>query len=165
MKNLLLSFGLIIPILGSWSAVSADQGPKNLGMLPVATIAATAMDAASSTFEVENAKLAGVYGLLLVLVTVTDANDSTTAVTMTCTTSADNNSTDYTLQVCTTAAGACTSSNASWVKDPSAITSPKRWVWRVDVEGLEDYECTFTDTGGAAADTIAVSAYAAVKGS
>lgn len=126
-----------------------------------------ALDAASSSFAInasESPDRNGVWGLMVVWVTITDANDSTTAITMTCTGSHDRGATDYTLQSITTATGVGTSANSSWVKDPSAITSPKKWPWRVDIEGFPEVECTFTDTGGAAADTIGVTVTFATKG-
>ncbi len=127
-------------------------------------ITATTLDAASSTFVLKNnvAGRVGIYGLMVVYVTTVDADNGVSAVTMSCTGSRDQNTTDYTLQDCTTAAGVCTSSDASWVKNPGANTT--RWAWRVDIEGFSDVQCTFTDTGGDASDTIAVEASVATKG-
>lgn len=165
---------ITIPVLFAVNVSYADVGPKQLGMIPAVPSQATngyalnyTLDAASGTFEVENLKLSGTYGLMILFLALTDANDSCTAVTMSCTGSPDNNTTDYTLQSCTTVTGVCTSADASWVKDASGNTTvdTKRWVWRVDIEGMEDVECTFTDTSGAAADSLRVEAYLATKGS
>jgi hypothetical protein len=122
---------------------------------------------ASRSFSVAATAIQGA-GLLTLYISVTDANDSVTALGMTCTSSPDGGTTDYTIQDCTVASGACTSSNASWTKDPSGISSPKLWPWRVDIEGLigdgSNIECTFTNTGGVAADKLTVIGYASVKG-
>ena len=112
---------------------------------------------ASHSFELED--VARGFSVMSLMITVTDANDSVTALTMTCTGSMDNNTTDYTLQSVSVSSGVGTGSNSSWVFDPSGVTSPKRWLWRVDIEGIEDVECTFTDTGGVVADILDVSVY------
>lgn len=121
---------------------------------------------ASRSFEVNLSpgQLGGVWGLMTAYICVTDADDSVTALNMSCTTSHDGGSTDYTLQDCAVSSGACTSSDASWTKNPSAITSPKCWPWRVDIESLPHIECTITDTGGDASDTLNVVATFATKG-
>lgn len=126
-----------------------------------------ALDAASSSFTVipsEYPERNGVYGIMVVWVTITDSNDSVTAINMSCTGSHDRGATDYTLQDITVAAGVGTSVNSSWTKDPSGITSPKKWPWRVDIEGMPEVECTFTDTGGNSSDTIGVTVTFATKG-
>lgn len=119
------------------------------------------------SFEIERSSKTTGLGLLVVLIKLTDANSSITQVGMTCTTSLDNNTTDYTIQACTTSSGACASSNASWDKG-DAVTGPgtANWVWRVDTEGYEDIECTFAADAGsaAAADVITVSYRECTKG-
>lgn len=128
-------------------------------------IAATTLDAASTTFEVEVSR--GVsFGLATVWVSVLDAGDGVTDISMTCTGSKDNNTTDYDLQSCATSAGTCTSTDSTWSKDPSGNTAvdTKRWPWRVDIEGINDFECIFTDTGGDISDTIQVEVSLSTKG-
>jgi len=129
-------------------------------------IDAATLDASSATFGVDISapQSNGIWGLMTVWVCLTDANDSVTALNMSCTGSRDNGTTDHTLEDCTMASGVCTSNSASWTKSLAAITSPKCWVWRVDVEGLPNAECTFTHTGGAAADLLTVFATFATKG-
>ena len=105
-------------------------------------------------------------GLLSILVRLVDANSSITRVRMTCTTSNDDNTTTHNLQACTTTAGACASDNAVWDRGDT-VTGPgtANWLWRVDVEGTEDIECTFVASGTAAAiDTITVDWRECVKG-
>lgn len=118
---------------------------------------------ASTTCEVE-AGTGTIFGLATLYISLTDSNDSTTAFAVACTGSRDNNSTDYRLQSCTESSGVCTLLNASWSKDPSGISSPKRWIQRIDLEGVEDFECTITDTSGAAADTFTIDAVISTKG-
>src|SRR3990167_2845643 len=121
----------------------------------------------SRSFEIERSSQTTSLGLLVVLVRFTDANSSVTQVGMTCTTSNDNNTTDHTIQACTTANGACDSDNASWDKG-DAVTGPgtSNWAWRVDTEGYEDVECTFASDAGtpAAADVISVDYRECTKG-
>lgn len=121
----------------------------------------------SRSFEIERSSNTTGLGLLVVLVRFVDANSSVTQVGMTCTTSRDNNTTDHTIQACTTASGACTSNDASWDKG-DAVTGPgtANWVWRVDTEGFEDIECTLAaDAGTAAAiDTVTVDYRECTKG-
>lgn len=119
-------------------------------------ISSTALSAASSTFQVKNyaAKTGGTWPIMVVYISTLDADNGVSAITMSCTGSKNQNSTDYTLQDITVSSGVGTSADASWVKDPGANTT--RWPWRVDVRGFPDVECTFTDTGGDASDTITV---------
>jgi hypothetical protein len=127
----------------------ANQGGK---LLDAATLAA------DRSFTISTSGARG-YGLLTLYISLTW--DAASAVALTCTGSNDGNTTDYALQSCSVASGACTSSDASWSK---AVTASKKWIWRVDVEGIEDIECTFTDTGGGASDTLTVYGQFAVKG-
>lgn len=167
MKRLVYAFAAVL-LLGA--PARAEVGPKQLVInLANPVIATTALDASSSSFSWTQPSNQGAFGLLMVYVQLTDADDSCTAITMSCTSARTNMNSGnvYTLQSCTTASGVCTSSDSSWVKDASGNTSSdiKRWVWRVDIEGLEDGTCTFTDTAGAAADSIRVDAAFATKGS
>ncbi|OFW58400.1 MAG: hypothetical protein A2Y75_01445 [Candidatus Solincola sediminis] len=130
-------------------------------------INAVALSTASSSFTVDLTAPTtnGIFGLMTVWVSIADADNSTTALNMSCTGSHDGGTTDYALQDCATLTnGVCTSVGASWTKDPSGITTPKRWPWRVDIEGFPEVECTFTDTGGAAADSITAYVTFATKG-
>jgi hypothetical protein len=123
---------------------------------------------ASRAFTFETVTQGGrgeIWGMMLVFISLTDANDSTTALNMVCSASDDDNTTDYTLQDCVSGGtGTYTCYNLTWTHDPSSTSSPKKWLWRVDIEGLEDVECTFTDTGGVAADKLTVDIAFAVKG-
>ena len=154
MKHLLIPF-LALFLIGATGKKNAYQRVGEL-------IDDAGLDTTPS-FSMTNIPSSGTWGLMVVYVQVTDANDSVTALNMTCTGSIDNNTTDYTMQDCTVSGGTATCVDLSWTKDPSGIASPKRWPWRVDVEGFEDVECTFTNTGGVAADKLDVSVAMATK--
>lgn len=161
-----MRFLIALFLLSAASVVNA-AAPKQLYTSYGTVINGVALSAASSSFTVnfDNPATNGIPGLMVVWVSVTDASNSVTAINMTCTGSHNGGTTDFTLQDCSSvAAGSCTSVGASWVKDPSAITSPKRWPWRVDIEGVPEVECTFTDTGGDASDSITVFVTFATKG-
>jgi len=143
--------------------VQSATGPKNPYVSLGTKIASLGLDAARS-FEIENLRQSGIWGLMVVYIHLTDADDSTTALNMICTGSEDNNTTPYALHDCTIAAGLATCVNVSWTTDPSGVTSPKAWIWRIDIEGIEDIECTFSDTGGLAADKLKVDVTLAKKG-
>ena len=144
--------------------IHASVGPKNAYAPSVRQINATTIAGAETpSFDIQNAHNSGVWGVLVVYVSVVDTGDGVTALNMTCTASDDNNTTAYTLADCDVSSGVCTTYMASWTFNPRGVTSPKRWVWRVDIEGLEDIKCTFSDTGGGAGDTLTVYTALAVK--
>lgn len=145
-------------------AFGQATGPRNAFADMGTLIDGANLGAASNSFSTSSTNRPRGMGLVALYISLTDADNSVTALNMSCTGSNDDNVTDYTLQSCLTALGVCTSYNASWVRDPSLIASPKRWVWRVDVEGVSALQCTFTDTGGAAADLITIIGQYAVKG-
>ena len=164
MRNLFLSIVTIAALFAPSVVMAQPIGPLNYvqranngnKLIDAQTLAA------ARSFTLSPAWATMGYGLLVLYIAVTDANDSVTDVTLTCTASLDGGVTDHKLQSCDTASGACTSYNASWSKNPS---SSENWTWRVDTEGFEYVECTFTPTGGAAADLITVYGGLAVKGS
>lgn len=152
MKHL---FALLIVVISLWTPALNAGEPKSTRICLGVKLATATLDAASTTFEVEMPNDAQGYDLAIVYLNVVDGGASgITAINMSCTASEDNNSTDATIQDCTVVGGVCTSSDASWTKDPAATGG--RWPWRVDISGFEDFECTFTDTGGDASDTIQV---------
>ena len=151
--TLTLAALLVLPLPAS----AQKQANKTLGTL----ISTTTLDAASSVATVDPEDALG-YGLLILSVTVSDSNDSVTAISMACTSDIGGN--DYSLQECSVSSGAATCYNATWTFDPSGESSPKRWAWRVDIEGFRGVECTFTDTGGLVADSIVVVGHLATKG-
>jgi hypothetical protein len=162
--KLILSFLLAVTI--STQASAATQ-PKQSYAKYGTVIGTTALSASSTSFAVnlDSATTSGIWGLAIIWVTITDASNSVTAIHASCTSSRDGGTTDFAIQDCATLTdGVCTSVGTSWVKDPSGITSPKRWVWRGDIEGLPELECTFTDTGGDGSDFIKVELDFATKG-
>lgn len=158
-------------LLGTTDPVLAATGPLHAYSKYGTVISAATLDASSTSFAInqDNATTAGIYGEMTVWIVVADSAsgagaNSVTALNMSCTGSPDGGATDYTLQDISVAAGVGTSVNASWTKDPSGITTPKKWPWRVDTEGYPEVECTFTDTGGDVNDTLGVIVTFATKG-
>lgn len=147
------------------SSMLASPGALERYTVHGKVVNAVTLDAASTNFAINwtQADQRGVYGLMSVWVELTDADNSVTAFNMTCYGSRDENTTDYTLQSCDVATGVCTSSDASWTKNPSALAT-KSWVWRVDVESMPAVNCTITDTGGDASDSMTVYATFSTKG-
>ena len=122
-------------------------------------IASTSTLASARSFSVSMSDIGeGAYGLASIFVQITDANNSETGVSMACTGSEDGNTTDFRIPVCVWDAANtrynCEAGPLFW--NPSDETTPKKQVFRLDIEGLVSFECTFSFTGGAAADTISV---------
>lgn len=163
MKKLINSL-IAVAVLAAPLSVGAATDPLRKFAIYGQGISTTTLDASSSSFTVKlDAPSAnGIWGLMIAWVTTVDADNGVSAITMSCTGSPDGGTTDYTLQSCATASGVCTSSDASWVKNPGANTT--RWPWRVDIEGFPEIECTFTDTGGDSSDSVAVYITFATKG-
>jgi hypothetical protein len=153
MKKTLLA---VVAIMAFVSAAYAAVGPVPYYKLVKKVVAAASLNSNSPTFSqaVTLPETNGTPSLAVLWICVTDADNSITAFNMTCTGSWDSGTTDYTLQGCANASGTCTSSAATWTKNPSAITSPKCWAWRVDTTGLPELECTFTTTGGGSGDVL-----------
>jgi len=162
MKKLgLLAIVLLLPL-----SASTATGPLHLTISydkPTEKIVNANLGSASNSFTIATDRAKGL-GLITVWISLADANDSTTALNMSCAGQHTSGKWSYTLQSCSMAAGICTSTNASWTKDPSGITSPKRFVWRVNSEGVPNLTCTLTDAGGAAADILHVSVTGSTKG-
>lgn len=144
------------------AAASAQRvGPRNACVDLGDVIDAQTMES-SRSFSVDRDTIGG-WGALSVYISLTDANTSITRFDLDCTASYDGNVTDFTLQSCAVATGVCTSSDATWQKASPGSTN---WVWRVDVEGYEDVECTVSVGAGtgAAADVVTVHGRLCVKG-
>ncbi len=146
-----LMLGLTVPL-----AARAEPVPLHRYAAYGRVINAATLDASSTTFSVDISQpdQRGVWSIATLWLCVTDADNSVTAITLAMTASRDNGTTDYSLQDCSLSSGTCTSSNSTWVKNPSAMTSPKCWVWRIDTEGFAHIEGTVTDTGGTADDSL-----------
>lgn len=160
MKKLLLALlFVIVP-----SVAVGQIGPKNLITQLYAKLTAVTLDVASSTFTVTQTPNSGTYGLMNVYFSLVDADNSVTAITLTCSSSLNNNTTSYRWTDCTVAAGVATCVPLTFTVNPSGFAAPKNWQLRIDIEGLEDTSCVVTDTGGLVADTLSVSVGLAVKG-
>lgn len=153
--------GAVLTALLMWAPATAQagfQGRKVCTSWQRDVIVGAGMDS-SQSFDIERKPTEGGAGLIIVLVELTDANSSITQLQMAATTSDDDNATDYTVQSCTTSSGACASDDAVWNQgDGSTGPGTKNWSWRVDNEGLEDMEFTFSVASGtgASADLLTV---------
>ena len=143
----------------SLGAVGPTQAYISLGE----KIPLTTLDAATTSFQVDRSS-GGIFGLMMIYIEVVDADDSVTAIDMACTASDDQSTTVWALQTCTVAAGTATCLDLAYTKNPAAIATPKRWMYRLDIEGVQSVECTFTDTGGTVLDTIRVVVALSTKG-
>lgn len=76
-------------------------------------------------------------------------------VTLTCTSSDDGGTTDYSIQDCTMGSGTCTSADLSWSK---TVTASKKWQWRIDTLGFVRLECVVL-CSGAGTDTVTIKSY------
>lgn len=148
-------FSLVI-IVGLSVLLMGQLAPKQTLRSYGTTIASTALDAASSTVTLNNLERDGAWGLANMYIQITDADNSVTAITMKCYASKNGGTTNYQLQDCAIASGVATCYNLSWVHNPSGTTSPKKWIWRVETNSIEDLICVFTDTGGTSGDYILV---------
>jgi hypothetical protein len=172
MKKLLFALGLVSVLALPASAVSQTIGPRQYVVKNGVQISAAPMDGsgASMAFTLDTEKDGGGLGILNIFVEVVDANNSVTQVVMTCTSNPGDglNYKNQSLNCAST--GACTSYPITFVANstagqPLADASPKLWHWRMDIEGENKTTCTFTNTGGAAADLLTVTARSATKGS
>lgn len=80
------------------------------------------------------------------------ANGTVTRVDMTCVGITDNldspgSTEEFIIQVCSVSSGVCTSSDNDFQKTVSG-TEDKKWIWRVDVSGLQNIKCTFDAGAG-----------------
>ena len=121
--------------------------------------------ASSRSFEIERELGNEAWGLALLYVTITDTDNSETGVSVDCTASEDDNTTPFRVPACvwdgTNTRYNCEAGPLFW--NPTDETTPKKQVFRVDVEGFVDLECTMTFTGGSASDTISTTVTLATK--
>lgn len=128
---------------------------------------------ASRSFTLDNTimkggKDAAGFGLLLVWVALTDANNSVTGVSLSCTASHDANVIDYRIPACVWDSANtrynCEAGPLFWNPSDEIAADTKYQIFRYDIEGIEDVECTLAFTNGAAGDTVTVKRSWAVKG-
>ncbi len=116
------------------------------------------------SFEIERGPRDGGFGVLTLYIALTDANASITRLDIACTVSPDDNTNDYTMQVCdNTEDGVCTLTAVTGWQKASPGTS--KFPIRVDINGHADYECTVSSGAGtpAAADVVTVRARQCVE--
>lgn len=137
MKKLLILLTMLPVVAFGGSAnkeVCVNTGPQ---------ISAQGMDS-SQSFEITGSP-SNNFGLASVLLDLTDANTSITSFDMSCVGKVGLVDDEFTLQSCATSAGVCTSSDASWAK---ASPGTAKWVWRVDMEGIQTLKCTLSVGAG-----------------
>ena len=151
MKRKLLA--LIALLLAAPGVAVAAPNPTSSAFKSVGTLISAQTLAATRSFTLDAQDLQG-YGLLAVTTNFT--RSAATNVVMTCYASDDLGTTYFNLHSCAVSAGDCTSSPATWTYTTS---TSKKWVWRVDVSGVNYLKCEFTGASGAAGDIITVKGY------
>lgn len=144
----------LVALVAMSLVIVAAVGPKKAYREQSATIVTTTLDAASTTFSITDDPRSGNWERLNAWVTVVDADDSVTLITMICTGSKDDNTTNYSLTVRETSSGVSTFYVLRLVHNPAVGTA--RWLFEVDVKGVQDVKCVLTDTGGDESDSIQV---------
>ena len=154
MKKWILGIALFLVPVAAQSATPCENAYQKVNRTLLSAVAMNAA-AALRTFTLTEQEVSA-FGTVAVYIKFTW--NAATAISMACTASPDAGTTAYTLQSCSTVAGVCTSSNASWTK---AVTASANWVWRIDTLALSAgarISCVISSTGGGANDTV--SAYA-----
>lgn len=97
-------------------------------------------------------EVSGIRGMgVLMLLMDLESQNTVTRVDLDCFMSDDGGTTKFHMQSCSTAAGACTSSDATFQK---TVAAADQWEWRVDVLGLaEDLDLYCEVSVGAGAGT------------
>lgn len=161
--------GIILAALLAFPAslgARKDSG-SNLNARLNGGITAGSTLAATRTATFSSGELTG-FGLLLLYVEITDADDSETGVSLECTAQPVSGKKKYRIPTCVfdnvTTRFDCEEGPLFWNPSDETAADTKLQVFRVDVEGLTNASCAFAFTGGAAADSIEVVAFGAVKG-
>lgn len=118
----------------------------------------------SRTFSYDGPNSSGGYDLVVLFLSLTDANASITTFRTECTVSANGNTTDYVPQSETISSGVATQVDAGvWHK---ASPGTKNWPVRIDMAGYPDFECTFSVQAGSGAgiDLLTMRGRACVEG-
>lgn len=153
MKQTLLTLAMVMFAV----AGRADETRHLFERTATSPIAGQTMASARS-FEVENVPTQPRWQTMTMYAALTDADNSVSDMAVSCTGSIDNNTTDYRIPVCQWSSSDkkinCEEGTIHW--NPSDEASVKKQVFFVTVATVEDYECTFTPTGGAAADLLTV---------
>lgn len=131
--------------------------PLTTNLSAVSCISTVAAATRTATIDVGKIGPSG-KALPMVVVGIEHVYNASATVTMTCTASNDDGTTDYKIQDCTMASGTCTSNDLSWSKASGAASS--NWMWRIDSTGFVRLECTLL-CSGAGTDTVTVKTYSA----
>lgn len=100
------------------------------------------------------------YGYRFVDLQFDYVRNSGSAVTMTCAHSTTASGTYRTIQVLSYSGSTASSATHTWSKTVSGNAS---WSWRVNLHAYQYLKCTLTVTGGAASDTLTITAIAGVN--
>lgn len=160
MRKLTLLALLFLP------SVAFAGGGSQLCSPVVTRVSALGMDS-SRSFSYDGPGTSD-YGLAVLYIDLTDANSSITKFTTTCTVSYDGNTSDFTPQECSSASGTYNCVDTGVWNKGDGITGPgtKKWPLRLDIEGFQDFECTFSvgSGSGAAGDLLTVKTQLCTKG-
>jgi hypothetical protein len=98
------------------------------------------------------------WNVMVVYLAVTEDNDGTPNITMTCNGSIDEGVTyNYPLQAIEATLGVGTSYNASWLKPTITQNATSRWPWRVDILGFPHVRCSVSSSIADAGDLVSAS--------
>lgn len=140
--------------------------PLNLSVNFGIVLVQTTTLAAARTVTFDNDELTGL-GLLSLYVTIFDADDSETGVSIACTAEHASGGNSYRVPACpwdtVNLRFNCEAGPMFWNPSDETSADTKRQLFRVDIENMTNSVCTFTFTGGAAGDRIEVVAYGSVK--
>jgi hypothetical protein len=160
MRYILFAILLLLP---STALARKDSG-SNLQVRLNGAIAAGTTLAASRSITFSGDELSGI-GLVVIYAEITDANNGEVGVSMACTAEPRSGGQPYRIPTCVWDSANlrhnCEAGPLFW--NPSDETSPKRQVFRADVEGISNATCTFTFTTGSSDDAIKAVADGAVK--
>ncbi len=147
MKQKLLLIGVIVAI--PVAALAQYTGRRFLAVDRSAEIVSVRLDT-NPVLTFTKDQLAGYPEALIKIKLIWG---SATDVTMICTGSDDNHTTEYSLEDCDkSTAGLCQSISGSWNKE---VTANKNWGWTVGKHGYNEIRCTFGHVGAGASDLIA----------
>jgi hypothetical protein len=168
-RALQLSVVILCAAVVSWlvgAQVIASSNPHPVKSLTTAAIASSTL-AAPRSFSITGNEIGNQsYGLAMLYTTITDANNSETGVSVACTGVRSGAADEFRVPACSWDSANtrynCEAGPMFW--NPSDETSPKRQVFRLDIEGLVNVTCTYSFTGGSASDSIVVGVDVATKG-